>query len=49
VEQGLAKSVVWNFTVVDITNSIIGADLLRDLGLFVDIGRKCLMDAETYL
>ena len=49
VELGLAKPFTWNFTIADVTKSILGADFLRYYGLLVDLGRKRLMDAETFL
>ena len=49
VELGLAKPFTWSFTVADVTKPIIGADFLRFYGLLVDVGRKRLMDAETFL
>ena len=49
VELGLAKSFTWNFTIADVTKPIIGADFLRYYWLLVDLGRKRLMDAETFL
>ena len=49
VELGLAKPFTWNFTIADVTKPILGADFLRYYGLLVDLGRKRLMDAETFL
>ena len=49
VELGLAKPFTWNFTIAYVTKPILGADFLRYYGLLVDLGRKRLMDAETFL
>ena len=49
LDLGLAKSFTWKFTIAEVTKPIIGADLLRYFGLLVDVGRKRLMDAETFL
>ena len=49
VELGLAKPFTWNFTIADVTKPILGADFLLSYGLLVDLGRKRLMDAETFL
>ena len=49
LDLGLAKSFTWKFTIADVTEPIIGADFLRYFGLLVDVGRKRLMDAETFL
>ena len=48
VELGLAKPFTWNFTIADATKPILGADFLRYYGLLADLGRKRLMDAETF-
>ena len=45
----LAKSFTWKFTIAEVTKPIIGADFLRYFGLLVDVGRKRLMVAETFL
>ena len=45
----LAKSFTWTFTSAEVTKPIIGADFLRYFGLLIDVGRKRLMDAETFL
>ena len=49
LDLGLAKSFTWKFTIAEVTKPIIGADFLRYFGLLVDVGRKRLMDAETFL
>ena len=49
VDLGLAKSFIWTFTIAEVSKPIIGADFLRHFGLLVDLGRKRLMDAETFL
>ena len=49
LDLGLAKSFTWKFTIAEVTKPIIGADFLRNFGLLVDVGRKRLMDAETFL
>ncbi|RLJ22716.1 hypothetical protein DJ031_00335 [bacterium endosymbiont of Escarpia laminata] len=49
VDLGLAKAFTWTFTIAEVTKPIIGADFLRYFGLLVDVGRKRLMDAETFL
>ena len=49
VDIGLAKSFIWTFTIAEVSKPIIGADFLRHFGLLVDLGRKRLMDAETFL
>ena len=49
LDLGLAKSFKWKFTIAEVTKPIIGADFLRYFGLLVDIGRKRLMDDETFL
>ena len=46
---GLAKAFMWQFTITEVTKPIIGADFLRYFGLLVDVGRKRLMDAESFL
>ena len=48
VELGLAKPFTWNFIIADVTKPILGADFLRYYALIVDLGRKRLMDAETW-
>ena len=45
LDLGLAKAFTWKFTIADVSKPIIGADF----GLLVDVGRKRLMDAETFL
>ena len=49
LDLGLAKAFTWKFTIADVSKPIIGADFLRYFGLLVDVGRKRLMDAETFL
>ena len=49
LDLGLAKAFTWKFTTADVSKPIIGADFLRYFGLLVDVGRKRLMDAETFL
>ena len=49
VELDLAKPFTRNFTIAEVTKPILGADFLRYYGLLVDLGRKRLMDAETFL
>ena len=49
MELGLAKPFTWNFTIADVTKPILGTNFLRYYGLLVDLGRKRLMDAETFL
>ena len=49
IELGLAKSFPWNFIIAEVTKPIIGADFLRHYGLLVDLARKRLIDAETFI
>ena len=49
LDLGLAKTFTWTFTIAEVSKPIIGADFLRYFGLLVDVGRKRLMDAETFL
>ena len=43
VELGLT-----NFTIADVAKPILGVDFLRYYGLLYDLGRKILVDAETF-
>ena len=49
VSLGLRRAFNWNFTVADVTNSIIGADFLEKFGLLIDIKQKRLIDPTTGL
>ena len=48
VELGLAKSFEWSFTIADVSQPILGADVLRHYGLLVYLKCKRLVDAETF-
>ena len=49
LDLGLAKTFTWTFTIAEVSKPIIGADFLRYFELLVDVGRKSLMNAETFL
>ena len=48
VDLGLGRHFAWTFTIAEVSKPIIGADILRFVGLLVDLGRKRLMDANTF-
>ena len=44
-----SKQYYWKFTIADVSRPLLGADFLRSNALLVDLRRKRLVDAETYL
>ncbi|XP_014218094.1 uncharacterized protein LOC111643854 [Copidosoma floridanum] len=46
---GLRRVFIWPFIIVEMSTPIIGADLLSDTGLLVDIRNKKLIDSVTKL
>lgn len=49
VSLGLRRNFAWNFTIADVTSSIIGADYLFEYGLMVDLKRRRPIDSTTKL
>lgn len=48
-DLGLRRTFRWIFLVAGTQHAILGADFLRNFGLLVDVRRKRLLDATTYL
>ena len=44
-----SKQYNWDFTIAEVSQSLLSADFLRANLLLVDLKGKCLVDAETYL
>ena len=49
LDLGLLRLIVWNFVIANVPNPIIGADLLYNFGITVDLKRQVLIDSITGL
>lgn len=49
VDLGLRRRFTWRFIVADVSGAIIGADLLANFGLLVDLKNRQLIDGTTQL
>jgi len=48
LDLGLGRQFRWTFRVADVPNAIIGADLLVNFKLLVDLDGQCLIDKKTH-
>jgi len=49
LNQGIRRPIKWNFRVAEVTTPIIGADLLYNFNLSVNLRKRCLQDNITGL
>ena len=49
LDLGLRRPIVWNFVIANVPYPIIGADLLYNFGITVDLKRQVLIDSITGL
>lgn len=47
LDLGLRRPITWQFTIADTNRPVIGADLLNEYGLMVDVQGKSLIDKVT--